>query len=93
MRTLPAAAEMLAVDRGAGQSSASCALRATIDFLADRGPARQAEHGAPETLVHHAFADEIVVLAMVHDREIEHARVFECAPHELVDSARNVRRR
>ena len=49
-----------------------------------RRPAGQAEHGAPVALVHHAFADEVVVLAMVHHDEAEHARVLERAAHQLV---------
>ena len=76
-------AEVLAVD-GVPVSSASRALRCDDDFLADRRPAGQAEHGAPVAFVHHAFADEIVVLAMVHHDEVEHARVLERAAHDFV---------
>ena len=53
-------------------------------FLADARPAGQAEHRAPVAFVHHAFADEVVVLAMIHDRQPEHARVFQRAAHQLV---------
>ncbi len=69
---------------GVPVNSASRALRCDDDFLARRRPAGQAEHGAPVAFVHHAFADEIVVLAMVHDDEAEHARVFQRAAHDLV---------
>ncbi len=43
-------------------------------FLAGRWPAGQAEQSAPVAFVHHAVADEIVVLTM-----IEHAAHRPCA--------------
>ena len=54
------------------------------DFLARRRPAGQSERGADRAFVHHAFADEIVVLAMVHDGEAKHARVLQRAAHDLM---------
>ena len=53
-------------------------------FLARRGPAGQAQARAPIAFMHHAVADEIVVLTMVEHRQAEHPRVFDRAPHELV---------
>ena len=60
-------AEMLAMNVGAGEFGEQGVAR-DDDLLAGGGPAGQAEHGAPVAFVHHTFADEIVVLAMVHDR-------------------------
>ncbi len=53
-------------------------------FLARRRPAGQPEQRAPVAFVHHAVADEIVVLAMIEHRQADHARVLHRAPHQLV---------
>ena len=77
------AAEVLAMDGGAaGLSQKRVAL--DNDFLADGGPAGESQHRADVALVHDSLADEVVVLAMVHDGQSEHAGVLEGAPHEFV---------
>ena len=53
-------------------------------FFARRRPARQPEQRAPVAFVHHAVADEIVILAMIEHRHADHARIFDRAPHQLV---------
>ena len=86
-------AEVLAMDRRAGRVRRGGRCAATMISSPIAG-----QPGRPSTVlhaafVHHAFADEIVVLAMVHDDEAEHARIFERAAHDLVDSGCNGRRR
>ena len=53
-------------------------------FLPRRGPTAQAENRAPVTFVNDAVGDEGIILAMIHDREIEHAGVFHGAAHQLL---------
>src|SRR6266850_6186737 len=53
-------------------------------LLSGRGPTAQAEHSAPIALVHDAVADQRVILAMVHQRQIKHPGVFECPAHEFI---------
>ena len=53
-------------------------------LLARSGPAAQAQHRAPVTFMHHAVADERVILAMIHDRQIEHPGILQRATHELM---------
>ena len=53
-------------------------------FLARRRPARQTEQGAPVAFVHHAVADQIVILAMIKHGQINHPGVLDRAPHHLV---------
>ena len=40
-------------------------------FFAGRGPAGQAKQRAPITLMHHAVADQIVILTMVEHRHVQ----------------------
>lgn len=75
--------EVLAVDVSAGEFG-ELGVALDDDFFAERGPAGQAERGAHVAFVHDAFADEVDVLAMVHDGEVEHFGVFQGAPHEFV---------
>ena len=53
-------------------------------FLARRRPAGQTKQRAPVAFVHHAVADQIVILAMIEHRQPNHARVLHRAPHQLV---------
>ena len=53
-------------------------------FFAGRRPARQTKQRAPIAFVHHAVADQIVILAMIEHRQAEHARIFDRAPHQFV---------
>ena len=85
-------AEVLAMDRRVAEFREE-RIALDDDFLAGRRPARQPEHRAPVALVHHAFADEMVVLAMVHDDQPKHARILQRAPHHVHDSGCNGRRR
>ena len=53
-------------------------------FLAHGRPSRQPQQRAPVTFIHHAFADKIVVLAMIEHGNTDHARILERASHQLV---------
>ena len=53
-------------------------------FLACARPAGQAEERAPVTFVNHTRSDEIVVLAVVENREAHHARVLDGTAHQFV---------
>ena len=53
-------------------------------LLARARPARQAEKRAPIAFVHHPVTDEIVILAVIENREAHHAGVFDGAAHQLV---------
>ena len=53
-------------------------------FLARRRPAGQPEQRAPVAFMHDAVADEIVILAMIHHRHADHARILHRAAHQLV---------
>ena len=76
-------AYMLAVDGRASEfGEEDVALH--DHFLAHGGPAAQSELGAPVALVHDALGGELVILAMIHRGQVEHARVFERAAHEVV---------
>ena len=75
--------EMLAVDPGIaeiGQENIS----GHDNFLRRPRPAGQTEHRAPVSLVHHTAAHHVVILAMVHDGQIEHPGVLHCAPHHFM---------
>ena len=54
------------------------------DFLRGARPAVKAEYGAPVPFVHHPAAHHVVILAVVHYREIEHPSIFDRAPHHLM---------
>ena len=54
------------------------------DVLGGVRPAAQAEAGGHDALVHHGALRHRGVLAVVHDRQVEHLRVFAGAAHELV---------
>ena len=53
-------------------------------FLARRRPAAQSEQRAPVALMHDSVAHQAVVLAMIHHRQVEHARILDRAAHELM---------
>ena len=53
-------------------------------FLARRRPAAQPQRRAPVAFVHHAIGHQRVILAMVHYRQVEHLRVLQRPPHQLV---------
>ena len=63
-----------------GEQNIACDDR----FLARRRPAGQPEQRAPVAFVHHAVADQIVVLAMIEHRHADHPRVLDRAAHEFV---------
>ena len=55
------------------------------DYFLSRGrPAGQPEQRAPVTFVHHAVADQVVILAMIEHRQTNHACVLHRAPHQLM---------
>src|SRR5690606_7415432 len=54
------------------------------DVLGGVGPAAQAEPGGHDALVHDGADGHGVVLAVVHEREVEHLGVFAGAAHEFV---------
>jgi hypothetical protein len=54
------------------------------DLFRGSGPPGQSEYGAPVPFVHHSAPDHVVLLAMIHDREVEHARVLGRPAHHLV---------
>ena len=76
-------AEMLAMHARAGQFGQQN-VPGDDHFLARRRPTAQAQRHAPIAFVNHAIGNQRVILAMVHDWEIEHPRVFERAPHQVV---------
>ena len=53
-------------------------------FLAGRRPPGQSQQRAPVAFVHHAVADQIVILAMIEHGQANHARVLDGAAHQLV---------
>ena len=53
-------------------------------FLAHRRPAGQPEQRAPVAFVHHAIADEIVILTVVEHGHTNHSGIFNRAPHYFV---------
>jgi hypothetical protein len=79
----PGGTEMLAMNRCAGEFREQGIARHD-DLFAYRWPAGQAELSGNTALVHHAFAHEIIVLAMVHDREAKHPRVLARAAHDFM---------
>lgn len=74
---------MLAVDVGAGDFGEKN-IAGDNGFFAGGGPTTKAEDSAVVAFVNHAVADERIILAMIEDREIKHAGVFEGAAHEFV---------
>jgi hypothetical protein len=74
---------MLHEDARAGQFREQDVAR-DDHVLRNARPAGQAQHGAPVALVHDAARGEIVVLAMIERKEVEHAGVIERAAHDLV---------
>ena len=61
---------------------ASVASRGDHDLLGRPGDAAQAERRGVEALVRDAIALERGILAVVDDRQVEHARVLERAAHD-----------
>ena len=59
-------------------------LRGDDEILGGVGPALEAELHGHGALVHHGADGHGVILAMVHEREVEHLGVFAGAAHELV---------
>ena len=76
-------AHVLAMDFGAGEFGQEN-VAGDNGFFADGRPAAQAESRAPVAFVHDAIGNERIILAVIENREIEHAGVFEGAAHEFV---------
>src|SRR5690606_32418752 len=76
-------ADMLHVDVAAGEGGEDD-VSGNDDIFGGFGPAFESETGGPEALVHDGVFGQRFVLAMVHDDEIEHFRVFDGAAHDLV---------
>ena len=53
-------------------------------FFAGGRPAGQTEKSTPVAFVDHAVPDQTVILAMIEHGQSNHARVFDCAPHQFV---------
>ena len=51
------------------------------DFLGHGRPPAQAKRSAPVTFVHHAVGGDIVILAVIHHRQVEHLCVLDGAAH------------
>src|SRR5262249_5238387 len=54
------------------------------DFLSGSRPARQSQHRAPKAFMHYAVSDHVIVLAVIEYGEVEHARIFDSAAHQLM---------
>ena len=76
-------AEMLAMDPGPGEFGHQD-VPGDDHLLAGRGPAAQAQGRAPVAFVHDAIRDQRVILAMIHDRQLEHPGIFTGPAHQLV---------
>ena len=78
-----AGTDVLAMDMSAGEFG-QLDVAGHHQLLARGRPAPEPEHGAPETLVHDPIAHQRVVLAMIHQGQVEHGGILERASHQFV---------
>ena len=75
--------QMLAMHLRPGQTGQQDIAR-DDQFLARSRPAAQPKGRAPVTFMHHAVGHDGIILAMIHDGQIEHPGIFQGPAHQIV---------